>query len=269
MKLSPHRLVGLICVCLAILIACIIIGLSVSIVPWNHLALVEDTIKPKVRRTLSTALSTSPPRPLIHLFATPPPSPYPPPPPPSPSQPACPVFPPLSDLGRGLRLRPPLHRCREALPHLPDGLPPRRLLVDDNGGLLRRHLLRCALARRPYATSPSPTSSPSPSPTRPSHTPHASRQAPHAARPAAERTQARPTASASRWRSRSSPGYGGSTCVRCTSATATLAAKGATGPVPTRCSASWHCTHARRSSTWWQRRALRTSSASVCASSRR
>ena len=85
MKLSPHRLVGLICVCLAILIACIIIGLSVSIVPWNHLALVEDTIKPKVRRTLSTALSTSPPRPLIHLFATPPPSPYPPPPPPSPS----------------------------------------------------------------------------------------------------------------------------------------------------------------------------------------
>ena len=48
MKLSPRRLVGVICACLALLIACILIGLSVSIVPWNHLALVEDTIKPQV-----------------------------------------------------------------------------------------------------------------------------------------------------------------------------------------------------------------------------
>lgn len=48
MKLSPRRLVGIICACLAILIACILIGLSVSIVPWNHLALVEDTVKPQI-----------------------------------------------------------------------------------------------------------------------------------------------------------------------------------------------------------------------------
>ena len=160
---------------------------------------------------------------LLLLLHTPPPSPSPPPPP----QPACTCAPPLpSDLERGLQLRPPLPRCREALPHLPDGLPPRRLLVDDDGDLLRRHLLRCALARRPYAASPSPTSSPSP--TRPSHTPrlqphpqpqpqpHATCQAPHAARLAPERPQARPTASGSRWRSPSSPGYGGSTCARCT-----------------------------------------------------
>ena len=75
MKLSPRRLVGIICACLAVLIACILIGLSVSIVPWNHLALVEDRVKPQVRaRNDST----------VHLFATPPPHPYPPPPPPSP-----------------------------------------------------------------------------------------------------------------------------------------------------------------------------------------
>ena len=87
--------------------------------------------------------------------------------------------PPLSDLGQGLRLWPPLHRCRQALPHLPNGLPPRRLLVDDNGGLLRRHILRRALARRPYATSPITTSSPSP--TRPSQTPQATRHTSSAA----------------------------------------------------------------------------------------
>ena len=70
MKLSPRRLVGIICACLAVLIACILIGLSVSIVPWNHLALVEDKVKPQVRaRNDST----------VHLFATPPPHPYPPP----------------------------------------------------------------------------------------------------------------------------------------------------------------------------------------------
>ena len=71
-------------------------------------------------------------------------------------------------------------------------------------------------APAPQAPASRPSSSPSPSPTRPSHTPHATRQAPHAARLAPERTQARPTASGSRWRSRSSPGYGGSTCARCT-----------------------------------------------------
>ena len=48
MALSPRRLVGLICVCLAVLIACILIGLSVSIVPWNHLALVEDDLAPGI-----------------------------------------------------------------------------------------------------------------------------------------------------------------------------------------------------------------------------
>ena len=70
MKLSPRRLVGIICACLAVLIACILIGLSVSIVPWNHLALVEDRVKPQVRARKDST---------VHLFATPPPHPYPPP----------------------------------------------------------------------------------------------------------------------------------------------------------------------------------------------
>ena len=48
MRLSPRRLVGLICVCLAVLIACILIGLSVSTIPWNHAALVQDEIAPKI-----------------------------------------------------------------------------------------------------------------------------------------------------------------------------------------------------------------------------
>ena len=46
--LTPARLVGLLCLFLAVILACVLIGLSVAIVPWNHAALVQDEIKPQI-----------------------------------------------------------------------------------------------------------------------------------------------------------------------------------------------------------------------------
>ena len=169
MKLSPRRLVGIICACLAVLIACILIGLSVSIVPWNHLALVEDRVKPQVRACNDST---------VHLFATPPPHPYPPPPPPSPPRVPHPfqIWDKVYGSGRhfigvGKRFHtfPMDYRLVDFS---------WMTMADSYGDTF--YDAPSLVGRTPQAPSPPPAPAPPAQATR--HKPHATREAPHTAR---------------------------------------------------------------------------------------
>ena len=50
-RTTPRRALCYFCAFLVVLVGCILLGISVAIVPWNHCAVVQDEIYPGIPRT--------------------------------------------------------------------------------------------------------------------------------------------------------------------------------------------------------------------------